>query len=153
MAAFAARALLCTLCALALGACRASSPPFWPEENCLNQVSTADYAHGVAYDPQGDFFQYMTTPPFGAASPAVNPYNGRFETFAYAGGSRHAGPMLNDSSTPCRLVARVGEPMAFTVYAEDMDAPRARAPRLRKRNTMASGTAPTRKCAMKSSRA
>ena len=122
MAAFAARALLCTLCALALGACRASSPPFWPEENCLNQVSTADYSHGVAYGPQGDVFQYMTTPPFGAASPAVNPYNGRFETFAYAGGSRHAGPMLNDSSTPCRLVARVGEPMAFTVYAEDMDA-------------------------------
>jgi len=109
----------------------ASTPPFWPEENCLNQISTLDYTSGIAYNAGLETFSNTNKPPFGAQSPAVNPYNGRYEVFDYAtyplvanGNNIHrrqAGPMLNDSVTPCRLEAHVGKPLSITVYAEDLD--------------------------------
>jgi hypothetical protein len=113
-----------------------ASPPFWPEENCLNQVSTMDYRRGVGYidNRASPTPTEMNVPPFGVSSPAVNPYDAEFESFLYepyqgpgavpaADGSnrRRAGPRLNDTTTPCRLEAYVGAPMQFTVYAESLD--------------------------------
>ena len=124
------------LCALVAVSRTAGTPPFWPEENCINTIDTHDYSSGRAYgDMQGgaQIWDNMVTPSFRAASPAVNPYSAPFERFAYAtypAGApmsvgvyqRKAGPMINDTTTPCRLEARVGVPMSFNVYAEDMDA-------------------------------
>jgi len=122
-----AQHLLCVLCLL-FRVSWASTPPFWPEENCLNQVSTHDYKSGKAYGAGQQIFTNMLVPQFGAQSPAVNPYNARFEAYPYAplpGGTkvgwRMAGPMLNETAKPCMLEAEVGKPMSFTVYAEDMD--------------------------------
>jgi hypothetical protein len=113
----------------------ADTPPFWPEENCINLIDSHDYSSGRVYGDMGggeERWDNMISPSFRAASPAVNPYDASFEEFAYAtyppgttGASayrRYAGPMLNDTTTPCRLKARVGVPMSITVYAEDMDA-------------------------------
>ena len=125
---------LCVLLAL-VGASTADTPPFWPEENCINLIDSHDYSSGRVYGDMGggvERWENMVSPSFGAASPAVNPYDASFEEFAYStyppgttGASayrRYAGPMLNDTTTPCRLKARVGVPMSITVYAEDMDA-------------------------------
>ena len=117
--------LLCFLCLL-FRVSRAASPPFWPEENCLNQVSTHEYKSGLTYGTGPQTFANVLVPQFGAQSPAVNPYSARFEAYPYAPlpsgkGRRHAGPMLNETAKPCILEAEVGKPMSFTVYAEDMD--------------------------------
>eukprot|EP00291_Cryptomonas_curvata_P023893 CAMPEP_0172161844 /NCGR_PEP_ID=MMETSP1050-20130122/6342_1 /TAXON_ID=233186 /ORGANISM="Cryptomonas curvata, Strain CCAP979/52" /LENGTH=130 /DNA_ID=CAMNT_0012831769 /DNA_START=208 /DNA_END=596 /DNA_ORIENTATION=- len=57
----------------------------------------------------------------GFGQQSVNVFSSAFDIIQYAGG-RGAGPMINDSVTPCRILAYVGQVAAFDVYAEDLNA-------------------------------
>ncbi|EKX40605.1 hypothetical protein GUITHDRAFT_113391 [Guillardia theta CCMP2712] len=99
--------LLCLFSVIQGGA----SNPFWPEENCMNHIHYGEASPTV--------LNGLSV--FKNNSAGVNLFSSQFQMFDYGGG-RHAGPLLNDSSTPCRLTAYVGRPLAFTVYAESLEA-------------------------------
>jgi hypothetical protein len=107
MVRLAAQHLVFVLCVL-FRVSWAATPPFWPEENCLNQISTHDYGAGITYGAGSQSFSNILSPAFGAQTPAVNAYDAVYETHPYQAPAQYAatwyaGPMLNDTSTPCRL--------------------------------------------------
>ncbi len=85
-------------------------PPFWPEENCQNSMVVSGGAN--AGKPIMVFFGKSHVPHLfagaGFGQQSVNVFSSAFDIIQYAGG-RGAGPMINDSVTPCRILAYVGQ--------------------------------------------
>jgi len=81
----------------------AAVPPFWPEDNCVNTMNGPDPSVNLGY-----------------GTAAINPFAGQFEQMTYPTGIK-GGPKIDDTTTPCKLTARVGETVSFNVIAEDVE--------------------------------